>query len=384
MLKNLLVALSLLLFLAGGVLAQDEMHLMWSDNFEDDDAPAANNVGWLYYSANDGLVGSIVQQKEGELFLQQGSYGGLLGAVIIETNGTPNIFWGNEDSTKSLLIKDNYSNPNQVISFKTRFVRWRDAGAYTSFLSLITRLEMTDSTESLPDADPTTMPGYALVMFPLSKMFIIGKYQGDMAILQPGGEGWTIFAQGAYNFELEVDYRIKFYLKEGDLKVKIWEGEPADEPADWLLEAVDPEPRVTGTFTGFGALGAPPTTADLSDGDQLILDDMEVWGFGPTAVDVEHKTAPSDFQLSQNYPNPFNPETQISFVIPEMTSTKLVIYNTRGQVVRTLIHSNLAAGAHSVTWNGLNENGQSVASGLYIYQLTSGSLTLTKRMVFMK
>lgn len=384
MLKNLLIALSLLLFLVGSALANDEMHLMWSDNFEDDDAPAANNVGWLYYSASDALVGSVVQQKEGELFLQQGSYGGLLGAVIIETNGTPHIFWDNEDSTKSLLIKDNYSNPNQVISFKTRFVRWRDAGAYTSFVGLITRLEMTDPEESLPDADPTTMPGYALVLFPLSKMFIIGKYQGEMAMLQPGGEGWTVLGQGAYAFELEVDYRVKYYLKEGDLKVKIWEGEPEDEPADWLLEGVDPEPRVTGTFTGWGVIGAPPTTADLSDGDQMILDDIEVWGFGPVAVDQTPQATPADFRLSQNYPNPFNPETQISFALPEMNTTKLVVYNTQGQAVRTLVNSSLAAGTHSVSWNGLDENGQSVASGLYIYQLTSGNLTQTKRMVFMK
>lgn len=384
MLKNLLFAFILLIFLVGGAFADEDMHLMWSDDFEDEDPPAAKNVGWLYYGESDDLTAAVVEQRQGELFLQQGSYGGLLGAVIIETNGLPQVLWEDEDSTKTLLLKNDYSNPNQVISFKTRFVRWRDAGDYTSFLGLITRLEMTDPEESLPDADPTTMPGYALVMFPLSKMFLIGKYEGEMAVLAPGGEGWTILGQGTYDFELEVDYRVKFYLNEGDLKVKIWEGEPEDEPDDWLVEGVDPEPRVTGNFTGFGVLGAPPTAPDFTDGDQLILDDIEVWGFGAASVEPEQKVAPNDFRLSQNYPNPFNPETHISFAIPEMNETKLVIYNTQGQVVRTLVNSNLAAGSHSATWNGLDENGQSVASGLYIYQLTSGNLTITKRMVLMK
>lgn len=382
MLKKLLSTLILVLFIAGGALAQD-MHIMWADYFEDDDLAALKDVGWLYYSESDGVVGAIVEQREGELFLQQGSYGGIIGVSILETNGTPLIDPENEDTTKALLVQNDYSDPNQVIAFKIRFARWRDLGDYTSFVTVVTRLEMSDPEEDIPDADPTEAPGYALSMWPLSGAIVVGKYDStEFAVLTPGGDGWTVFGQGTFPFELEVDYRIKFSLIEGDVKVKIWEGEPEDEPAEWLIEGTDPDPRVAGKFTGFASVGVPPTA---DDGDQMYLDDVEVWGLGGDGVDAEQNHAtPTDFKLSQNYPNPFNPTTGISFVLPETNNTKLVVYNTTGQVIRTLLNADLAAGAHSMSWDGLNESGTAVSSGIYFYQLTSGKQTISKRMLLMK
>jgi len=91
-----------------------------------------------------------------------------------------------------------------------------------------------------------------------------------------------------------------------------------------------------------------------------------------------------DFSLEQNYPNPFNPITSISFTLPEKNMTRLVVYNTMGQVVRTLANSEMAAGNHQITWDGLDENLNPVTSGIYIYRLTSGNHTMSKRLVFMK
>ncbi|MFA7214303.1 MAG: T9SS type A sorting domain-containing protein [Candidatus Cloacimonadaceae bacterium] len=93
---------------------------------------------------------------------------------------------------------------------------------------------------------------------------------------------------------------------------------------------------------------------------------------------------PPEFSLRQNYPNPFNPSTTISYWLPETARVRLDIYNLKGQLVKTLIDSEMAAGLHSVVWNGKDSNNQAVASGVYFYRISSPNNTQTKRMLLMK
>jgi len=93
---------------------------------------------------------------------------------------------------------------------------------------------------------------------------------------------------------------------------------------------------------------------------------------------------PPVFGLNQNYPNPFNPITTISYSMPEAAKVRLDIYNLKGQLVKTLIDSEMEAGPHSVVWNGKDGNNQAVASGIYFYRLSSPNNTQTKRMLLMK
>jgi hypothetical protein len=90
------------------------------------------------------------------------------------------------------------------------------------------------------------------------------------------------------------------------------------------------------------------------------------------------------FSLSDNYPNPFNPETEISFSLPERNQVSLVIYNILGKKVKTLVNGEMEAGTHTVSWNGKDEAGNQVASGIYFYKLSAGELTATKKMVLTK
>ena len=90
------------------------------------------------------------------------------------------------------------------------------------------------------------------------------------------------------------------------------------------------------------------------------------------------------FRLNQNYPNPFNPSTTISFHSPVAGPVQLVISNLRGQIVRTLLDGELASGDHSLVWNGTDDNGDSVSSGLYFYRLQIGNHTQTRKMLMMK
>jgi photosystem II stability/assembly factor-like uncharacterized protein len=93
---------------------------------------------------------------------------------------------------------------------------------------------------------------------------------------------------------------------------------------------------------------------------------------------------PAEFSLSQNYPNPFNPSTTINFSLAQKASVKLVVYDILGKEVRTLVNSNEAAGTYQVQWNGLNNNGQSVSTGIYIYRITAGDFVQQKKLMFMK
>ncbi len=93
---------------------------------------------------------------------------------------------------------------------------------------------------------------------------------------------------------------------------------------------------------------------------------------------------PEDFSLAQNVPNPFNPATTISYEVPESGSVKLVVYNLLGQQVRTLVNDNIEAGFHTIVWDGADEFGRQVASGIYIYRMNSGDFKATKRMMFLK
>ncbi|MCK5051453.1 MAG: S8 family serine peptidase [Candidatus Cloacimonetes bacterium] len=90
--------------------------------------------------------------------------------------------------------------------------------------------------------------------------------------------------------------------------------------------------------------------------------------------------------LISNYPNPFNPTTTISFSLATESAenTELIIYNLRGQKVKTLVNEKLDIGIHQVVWNGDDKNGKPISSGLYFYKLKSGSLEQTKKMILLK
>lgn len=96
------------------------------------------------------------------------------------------------------------------------------------------------------------------------------------------------------------------------------------------------------------------------------------------------KALPSDYSLEQNLPNPFNPSTTIKYQLPASGEVSLVIYNLLGQQVRTLLKETVDAGFHSIVWDGKNELGTQVASGVYIYRLQAGDFSTAKRMMLLK
>ncbi|MBN1542536.1 T9SS type A sorting domain-containing protein [candidate division KSB1 bacterium] len=116
-----------------------------------------------------------------------------------------------------------------------------------------------------------------------------------------------------------------------------------------------------------------------------LLQDINMSGarssHGPIAVEL---LLPQEFQVLQNYPNPFNPETQIRFQLPKAAKTRITVYNINGQTVRTLIDDHLEPGYHEISWNGTNDQGKWVGSGLYYYRIDAGNYSGIKKMALVR
>ncbi len=106
----------------------------------------------------------------------------------------------------------------------------------------------------------------------------------------------------------------------------------------------------------------------------------------PASVSVEEGgETPNGFALAQNFPNPFNPTTNITFTIPTAMNVSLSVYNVLGQRVALLVSNEArVAGQHTVQWNGRDEVGNLVASGLYIYRIEAGDFKQARKMLLLK
>ena len=105
----------------------------------------------------------------------------------------------------------------------------------------------------------------------------------------------------------------------------------------------------------------------------------------PTAVEVsEGSVVPSGYVLSQNYPNPFNPETTIRYTLSETGAVRLSLYNVSGQLIRTLVDGERAAGSYSVTWDGRDDMGRDVASGVYVGRMEVNGFSAVRKLVLVR
>lgn len=106
-----------------------------------------------------------------------------------------------------------------------------------------------------------------------------------------------------------------------------------------------------------------------------------------TGVESAEANLPEDFALSQNFPNPFNPETTIEYALPARASERvhvtLRIYNLQGQVVRTLVDEEKAPGRYLMVWDGKNDAGARISSGVYLYTIAAGNFKATRKMAIL-
>jgi hypothetical protein len=119
---------------------------------------------------------------------------------------------------------------------------------------------------------------------------------------------------------------------------------------------------------------------DGTAGDDFVIKFRSM----PQPVSVEQESAIPTFWLGQNYPNPFNPTTSFEFRVSSLEFTTLKIFDVLGQEVATLASEIRPVGVYTVRWDGRDNRGASVSSGVYLYQLVAGSSTVTKKMILLK
>ena len=124
-------------------------------------------------------------------------------------------------------------------------------------------------------------------------------------------------------------------------------------------------------------------TAQYDEGESAASNEASV---NVTSVADDISTLPETYRLEQNFPNPFNPATTIHFAIPPSHSgmVKLEIYNIQGEKIKTLVNERKSAGVYQVVWDGHDQHGKSVPSGLYFYRLQAGSFIQNKKMILIK
>jgi hypothetical protein len=121
-------------------------------------------------------------------------------------------------------------------------------------------------------------------------------------------------------------------------------------------------------------------------GGSVSLSSVEAASFAGGALDVQFAgkaITPDRFALHQNYPNPFNPSTSFAVDFPKASDYTLTIYNITGQIVRE-IRGHASAGTTTISWQGNDNAGQPVASGVYFYRLNAGEFSAIRKMVLMK
>ncbi len=219
--------------------------------------------------------------------------------------------------------------------------------------------------------------------------------------------------------EQNTDYFLIFHMK-GD--AILWEGNP--EWAKGYMKVTDAQGTALADPTvphySDGMNGSPWTPGEIVFGEELMMrywrDYIYEFNSGPntevylflgtwvneaityriddftafkavspgTGIASEPGFTPGEFDLSQNYPNPFNPNTTIHFKISVDEIVELTVFNVLGHKVTTLVSNKLSAGNHSVNWNGRDDKGVIVPSGIYFYKLDAGKYSETKKLTFIQ
>ncbi len=166
-----------------------------------------------------------------------------------------------------------------------------------------------------------------------------------------------------------------------------------DADGSYLLSGLPAgEYKVEATGAGYEDAyfgGSDETTAStvaVGEGQDAEDVDLEMSIDNITSVDSDDLSVlPQQFDLQQNYPNPFNPETTIKYQLSQSGEVTLKVFNVLGQQVRTLVSKPQQAGSYTVTWDGRDDFGRPVASGIYIYRIKAGDqFRMSKRMLLLK
>ncbi len=195
--------------------------------------------------------------------------------------------------------------------------------------------------------------------------------QGGEAGIPTSGTGTVYWLEG------NIDAN-PLFIGTGDHPYSLLEDSPCIDAGNPDPIYYDPEDPYNPGYALYPAMGTIINDMGAYGGPNAI-------GWVPVPVNDDVIIQPTLNKLYQNYPNPFNPETTIKFTAEDAERAEIVIYNIKGQKVKTLVNKVLPAGEHSVVWNGKDEKGKNVSSGIYFYKLIVDDKTIeTKKCLLLK
>ena len=219
--------------------------------------------------------------------------------------------------------------------------------------------------DRLDFGEPPVIDKYVSLFFPHEEWQYPGRYSSDIRALTDQGAIWQLRAESNIS---GADINLSFQL-DGAL------------PAQFELWLVDK------------SLNIPVNLRERDEYQFRLKEKEQLRNFELIAGNAEFidqslgelALLPTELTLYPNFPNPFNPETNIKFYLPEATEVRLDIYNILGQKIKTLIPGIMQnKGFHSVLWNGSGERGESIASGMYIYVLSTSQMIKTRKLVLLR
>jgi len=174
--------------------------------------------------------------------------------------------------------------------------------------------------------------------------------------------------------------------------VEVTEG--LDDFSQWLVDDGSGEVQIDDSFFHLDEV-TPPIEVEVGDTWGTIIGILDYsydeYGIHPRTpedmmqnVDAPNSEVNAIATLDGNYPNPFNPSTTVKYSMEESANVSIDIYDVKGKKVKTLVNDIQSAGSHTEVWNGTNNNGEVVGSGIYFMKMTAGNVSSTKKMVLMK
>ena len=200
--------------------------------------------------------------------------------------------------------------------------------------------------------------------------FEIGVFDGDLCV---GAATFTKVVNLLYPLEVKTtkdDGTGNGFTDGNPIIFKIWDvvGQQEYTLRDGDIQFYDPEtgnPTDPVTFAGLETAAASVSVIS-------------------SAVESATPYVTTEYKLRQNYPNPFNPVTAISYTLPERASARLEIFDIKGELIVTLVEGTQGAGEYTIHWDGRNERGDKVATGVYLYRLVSPKFSKTAKMMYVK
>lgn len=227
--------------------------------------------------------------------------------------------------------------------------------------------------------DISNVPGYNSDPL-LTKVFISDSVGIGNGLANGGDFALLISPDGAY--DMYMSYEGKYNIA---------------GPTSAVVDGIDFELRIETSVEASDPSITRNPDGDISVGDPFVkmtsIIDTVFWTPGQTidgkddlvvSVEEVNSQLPMEFNLYNNYPNPFNPSTVIKVALPVKQHVSLRVYNIHGELVSTLVNNNLTAGYHQFSWNGTNNNGIKVASGVYFYQVITNGFNQAKKMMLLK